>query len=126
MTSAERGSWVLLGTILEVREGSVETPLLLFLRMTDYCFSLVVGSLLTGSVLLFLHFFAMTIDCRLRASRLSRYSIPVARVGTSGSSLEISRLSGLDGYLGHFQIDAKRQRIISGAYSGAQFFDLPR
>src|ERR1041385_1025994 len=40
--------------------------------------SLVVGSLLTGSVLLFLHFFAMTIDCRLRASRLSRYSIPVA------------------------------------------------
>jgi len=84
----------------------------------DYFFSLVVGSLLTASVRPFLHFFAMT--------RLSRYSIPVARVGTSGSSLEISRLSGLDGYLGHFQIDAKRQRIISGAYSGAQFFDLPR
>jgi hypothetical protein len=52
---------VLLGTVLEVREGSIKTPLLLFLRMADYFFSLVVGSLLMGSGFSFFIFVPMDV-----------------------------------------------------------------
>jgi hypothetical protein len=55
LTNAGREPGVLLGdTVLEAREGSIKTPLLLFLRMADYFFSLVVGSLLMGSVFSFI------------------------------------------------------------------------
>ncbi|HXT56151.1 MAG TPA: hypothetical protein VN826_16775, partial [Candidatus Eisenbacteria bacterium] len=83
------------------QEGSIKLPSCFWrAAITSFLWSSVLCSRVPSSLSSFL---AITVD--LPAPSFSAVSLfnsgrLQAQVGTSGSSLEISRLSGLDGYLG--------------------------